>query len=204
MLDSPLFFGRFGRRCLTAGARSLRSEPLRPEALRSVWATAFLAILLLAPAASVVADNEKLPVPRFASLKSDEVNLRAGPGEDKPKLWVYQRAGMPVEIIEEFDTWRRIRDYQGVVGWVSAALLSGKRTVIVTKEEGDQGDSTHRRILRAKPDAAADPVAELEPGVIAKLMECDGAWCRLDVKGYQGWLLRTEFWGVFPDEVVKD
>jgi SH3-like domain-containing protein len=157
-------------------------------------AAVFLGLLTLAPAASAVAD-EALPIPRFASLKSDEVNLRAGPGEDKPKLWIYQRAGLPVEIIEEFDTWRRIRDYKGVVGWVSAALLSGKRTAIVTDE---------RRTLHAKPDAAAPAVAELDPGVIGKLIECDGAWCRLDVKGYQGWLLRTEFWGVFPDEVVKD
>jgi SH3-like domain-containing protein len=193
MLDSPLFFGRFGPVYPTAaGARSLRP----------VAATVLLAMLWLAHAAPAGADD-KLPVPRFASLKSDEVNLRAGPGEDKPKLWVYQRAGMPVEIIEEFDTWRRIRDYKGVVGWVSASLLSGKRTAIVTDEEG-QGDTPHRRILRAKPDAAAAPVAELEPGVIGRLIACDGAWCRIEVKGYEGWLLRTEFWGVFPDEVVKD
>jgi len=185
MLDSPLFFGRFGHIRLSApGARSWR------------WASAAIAlvVLLLAPTASIVAD-EPLPIPRFASLKSNEVNLRAGPGEDKPKLWIYQRAGMPVEIIEEFDTWRRIRDYKGVVGWVSAALLSGKRTGIVTDK---------RRTLHAKPDAAAPAVAELDPGVIAKLIECDGAWCRLEVKGYEGWMLRTEFWGVFPDEVVKD
>jgi SH3-like domain-containing protein len=196
MLDSPLFFaavGRFGRRGpASAGARS------------RWWAAAVsIAILLPGSVGSAMAD-EALPIPRFASLKSDEVNLRAGPGEDKPKLWIYQRAGMPVEIIEEFDTWRRIRDYKGVVGWVSGALLSGKRTAIVTQEENIQGDAPHRRILRAKPDAAAAPVAELEPGVIGKLIECDGAWCRLEVKGYEGWLLRTEFWGVFTDETVKD
>jgi SH3-like domain-containing protein len=162
-----------------------------------------MAIVVLLPAVSARAD-ENLPLPRFASLKSDEVNLRAGPGENYPKQWVYQRAGMPVEIIDQQETWRRIRDYKGVVGWVSAALLSGKRTAIVTEEEGAQGDSPHRRILRAKPDAAAPAVAELDPGVIGKLLECDGAWCRLNVKGYEGWLLRTEFWGVFPDEVVKD
>jgi SH3-like domain-containing protein len=184
MLDSPLFFrGRFGRR---------RAPSTGAWFLRAGAAVIFLSVLL--PAASVLAD-EQLPVPRFASLKSDEVNLRAGPGEDRPKLWVYQRTGMPVEIIEEFDTWRRIRDYKGVVGWVSASLLSGKRTAIVTDT---------RRTLHAKADAAAPAVAELDPGVIGKLIECDGAWCRLDVKGYQGWLLRTEFWGVFPDEAVKD
>jgi SH3-like domain-containing protein len=180
MLDSPLFFARFGLRCPTAA-----------PAVRPVAAAVFLALLFLAPALA----DEQLPVPRFASLKSDEVNLRTGPGEDKPKLWVYQRTGMPVEIIEEFDTWRRIRDYKGVVGWVSASLLSGKRTAIVTEE---------RRTMYDRPDSRAAPVAELDPGVIARVIECDGAWCHLEVKGYKGWMLRTEFWGVFPDEVVKD
>jgi SH3-like domain-containing protein len=184
MLDSPLFSAcRFGRRCAKAtGAWSLRAGA----------AAVLLAILL--PAGPGKADD-KLPIPRFASLKSDEVNLRTGPGEDKPKLWVYQRAGMPVEIIDEFDTWRRIRDYKGVVGWVSGSLLSGKRTAIVTET---------RRTLHAKADAASPAVAELDPGVIARLIACDGAWCRLEIKGYVGWMLRTEFWGVFPDEVVKD
>jgi SH3-like domain-containing protein len=184
MLDSPLFSaGRFGRTAANAtGAWSLRAGAV--------------AVLLAVSMPSVpAAADDALPVPRFASLKSDEVNLRAGPGEDKPKLWVYQRTGMPVEIIEEFDTWRRIRDYKGVVGWVSGSLLSGKRTAIVTES---------RRTLHAKPDAASPAVAELDPGVIAHLEACEGAWCRLEIKGYEGWMLRTEFWGVFPDEVVKD
>jgi SH3-like domain-containing protein len=186
MLDSPLLSaGRLGR---------TRAKARGTHAFRAGAASLFLAAFLGLPAAQGIAD-EKLPLPRFASLKSDEVNLRSGPGEDKPKLWVYQRSGMPVEIIDEFDTWRQIRDYKGAVGWVSASLLSGKRTAIVTES---------RRILHARADAASPAVAELDPGVIGKLTACDGAWCRLDVKGYQGWLLRTDLWGVFPNEVVKD
>ena len=157
------------------------------------------ALLIVASLAALpgrgVAETDNLPIPRFASLKSDEVNLRAGPGEDRPKLWVYQRSGMPVEIIDQFDTWRRVRDYQGVVGWVSASLLSGKRTAIVTAT---------RRTLRSKPDPTARAVAELDPGVIGRLMECAGDWCRLNVKGYEGWLKRDEFWGVYPNETVKE
>jgi len=161
---------------------------------RACFAALLTAAALAASPDRVIAETDTLPVPRFASLKSDEVNLRTGPGEDKPKLWVYQRAGMPVEIIEEFDTWRRVRDYQGVVGWVSASLLSGKRTGIITET---------RRTLRAHPDPAARAIAELDPGVIGRLMECDGDWCRLNVKGYEGWLKREEFWGVYPNEPVK-
>jgi SH3-like domain-containing protein len=139
--------------------------------------------------------EENLPLPRFASFKSNEVNLRVGPGEIYPKQWVYQRAGMPVEIFEESDTWRRIRDYQGVVGWVSVNLLTSKRTAIVIET---------RRTLHDAPDATAPAVALLEPGVIGKLLECNGDWCRLDVKGHEGWLKRAEIWGVNATENFKE
>jgi len=139
--------------------------------------------------------EEKLPLPRYASLKSNEVNLRSGPGEERPKTWVYQRAGMPVEIFDQFDTWRQIRDYQGVTGWVSANLLTSKRTAIVIET---------RRTLRDSPDETARPVALVDPGVIGRLLECKAEWCRMDVKGYEGWLKRTEIWGVDPTENFKE
>jgi len=151
-----------------------------------------LCAALLSPA---WADETKLPLPRFASLQSNEVNFRAGPGENYPKQWVYHRAEMPVEIIEEFDIWRRVRDYQGVIGWVKVGLLSGHRTAIIT----DARRSLHKR---AEPDSPT--VALLDPGVIARILECDGPWCRLEVQGYKGWLKRDEFWGVYPDEAVKE
>jgi SH3-like domain-containing protein len=135
--------------------------------------------------------EEKLPLPRYASFKSDEVNLRAGPGENYPKQWVYQRAGMPVEIFEEWYTWRRIRDYQGVTGWVSVNLLTSKRTAIVIET---------RRTLHDSPDETAPAVAELDPGVIGRLEACNAGWCQLEVKGYEGWLKRTDIWGVNPTE----
>ena len=139
--------------------------------------------------------EETLPKVRFASFKSNEVNLRAGPGEIYPKQWVYQRAGMPVQIFDEQDTWRQIRDYQGVVGWVSVNLLSSKRTAIVIET---------RRTLHESATATAPAVALLEPGVIGKLLECSGDWCRLEVKGYEGWLKRTEIWGVNAEENFKE
>ncbi len=139
--------------------------------------------------------QDKLPLPRFASLQSGEVNMRAGPGETYPILWTYQRAGLPVEIIEEFDIWRRIRDHDGVVGWVKSTLLVGKRHVLVRDSQ---------RPLRKSPEAGALPVALVDPGVILKVLECAGDWCRLEVQGYKGWLMKTEFWGVYAAETLED
>ena len=73
----------------------------------------------------------KLPLPRFVSLKSDRVNLHEGPSKDHPTRWVYQRAGLPVEILAEFEIWRKIRDSEGGEGWVLHSLLSGRRTALV-------------------------------------------------------------------------
>lgn len=161
-------------------------------ATRIIPALIGLALLLIGPAA---AQEGKLPLPRFASLQSGKVNMRTGPGETYPILWTYQRANLPVEIIEEFEIWRRIRDHDGVVGWVKSTLLTGKRHALVR-------DS--RRTLRAEPQAEAAPVAYLEPGVILNVKECVGEWCRLEIQGYEGWLMKSEFWGVYQNEAITD
>ena len=51
---------------------------------------------------SVAAPQRKgsgLPLPRFASLKADEVNVRTGPGPRYPVDWVFKSRNMPVEIV---------------------------------------------------------------------------------------------------------
>ena len=96
---------------------------------------AILFALLLAPGlalADPIGPVTKLPLPRFASLKTDRVNLREGPSKDHATKWVYERAGLPVEITAEFEIWRRVRDSEGVEGWVLHSLLSGRRTALVT------------------------------------------------------------------------
>ncbi|MGD9512040.1 MAG: SH3 domain-containing protein [Geminicoccaceae bacterium] len=128
-----------------------------------------------------------LPLPRFASLASAEVNVRTGPTTDHPIRWLYMRRGLPVEIVEESDVWRRIVDPDGETGWVHSSLLSVQRTVIVT----GSGIQDLRR------SAASDGrvVARLEPGVVARLDECDGGWCRVEVGDERGWLPRETIWG---------
>ena len=132
-----------------------------------------------------------LPVPRFVTLRSGEVNVRTGPGVRYPVEWVFTRKEMPVEITAEFDTWRRIRDWEGSEGWVHQSMLSGKRGVVVLGAQ---------RQIRSEPVPEASTVARVQPGVMGWLSKCKGEWCQVDLKGYKGWLKRGEVWGVYPDE----
>lgn len=141
-----------------------------------------------------VGSETQLPIPRFVSLRSDEVNLRAGPRTTYPVEWVYVRRDLPVEIVAEFDVWRKIRDWQGTTGWVHQSMLAGKRTVLITGGDRD---------LRREPADLAPIVARLASGAIGRLLECDGPWCRIEVASYRGWLRREEFWGTYPNETIE-
>ena len=145
-------------------------------------------------AKSVRPGRTGLPLPRFVSLRSGEVNLRTGPGVRYPIDWVYQRPGLPVEVIDEFDTWRRIRDWQGAVGWVHQSMLRGRRMVMVIGE---------RRLLRQDPDGQSPGVAYLEPGVLGELKGCEALWCEVTSGGYEGWLHSEEFYGLYPSELLR-
>jgi len=173
----------------------------RPARRPALCMVAVLAALAFAPAPAGAADGvtagsaSGLPVPRFVSLKSDRVNLREGPSKDHRTTWVFQRAGLPVEVTAEFETWRRIRDSDGAEGWVLHSLLSGRRTALVAPWE-----KAGALPLSAKPDSRADVVAQLQPGVLASIKACNGKWCRLAGQGFDGWLPQDKLWGAYPTE----
>lgn len=135
-----------------------------------------------------------LPLPRFVSIGATKANSRAGPGYKYPIDWVYSRQGLPVEVIDEFDHWRRIRDHEGDVGWIHRQLLSGRRTALVRSQDG---------FLAATSQSGAETVAYLEAGVIGEVLSCLGKWCRLEVQGYRGWIRREALWGVYEGETIE-
>lgn len=140
-----------------------------------------------------------LPIPRFVSLKPARVNTRVGPSRDYAVSWLYTKSGLPVEIIQEYDNWRRIRDADGTEGWVYQSLLAGKRTAIVAPWE--RGKTEALIDLFASANETARVVARLEPGVISAIRECSGQWCQLDVSGTRGWIRQRQIWGAYPGEV---
>lgn len=136
-----------------------------------------------------------LKVPRFATMRAEEVNVRTGPGMRYPVEWVFQKKGMPVEVVAEFDSWRRIRDWQGAMGWVHQSMLVGKRSLIVI--------DTNTAIL-GEPRVDAEPVAKLEQGVIGEILTCkEPGYCRVRIEGYRGYLARAALWGLYPDEKIE-
>lgn len=136
-----------------------------------------------------------LPVPRFVSLKGEKAFARTGPGLRYPIAWVFEKPRLPVEIIQEFDTWRKIRGPKGEEGWVHQTLVSGRRMVLVTKEDPIT--------LRKSPQADARAVAKAEPGVIAELLRCEGDLCELQKDNYRGWTDRNSLWGIYEGEQIK-
>lgn len=138
----------------------------------------------------------KLPVPRFVSLRTDEVNFRAGPGFQYPVTWIYQRDGLPVEIIGEFDVWRQVLAPDGGTGWVHEATVRARRGFIVTADKA---------ALRGSVESSSGVTAYLANGVSGTLLSCDGVsnFCKVSAGHVSGFLAREDFWGAFANEVVK-
>lgn len=185
---ATLHVAAYGVAPAVRSARVLR----RPGALLAVLC------LLLAGMADARAENgasSGLPLPRYVSLKTSPINMRAGPGIRYPIEWVYQRASLPVEVIAEFDTWRRIRDPEGIEGWVHQSMLSGARKGLIVGA---------RRTLRASATLTAAPVAYLDPDVIVDIEHCpaDKAFCEVSVSGITGWLPREYVTGIYLTETI--
>jgi SH3-like domain-containing protein len=136
-----------------------------------------------------------LQIPRFVSLKTDRVNVRRGPSTTHQVVWVYARKGLPVEIIAEFEHWRRIRDSDGEEGWVYYSLLAGRRTALVAPWLKGE-----RLTLLDAASPNGSPVAAVEAGVLGDIDACNGAWCRFSTNGYTGWVKQELLWGVYPGE----
>ncbi len=135
------------------------------------------------------------PLPRFVSLSSDEVFVRSGPSPRYPVKWVYRKKGLPVEVILEFEVWRKIKDPDGETGWVHQSLISGKRTGMITGAE--------KVALLQKPKDSAYKQAMLEPRVVVSLDECPDEWCKVSASGYSGWVEKSHIWGVYEKEKLN-
>lgn len=165
----------------------------------SLWLGLALGITSMAvPTSSAQAQEARItiqgtgqPLPRFMTLKSDKVHMRTGPGMKYPITYLYQREGMPLKVVREFDVWREVVDLDGAKGWMHSSTLSLKRMAMVTASgvnvlENDSASST--------------VVALAEKGAVVELLVCDTEWCRIESGRQRGWIQKRYLWGVFSDE----
>ncbi len=147
-------------------------------------------IILLQP--SFVFSQDKEFKPRYASLSSSLINLRTGPGKQYPIDWVYKKRDYPIEIIAEYDIWRKIKEIDGTEGWVHQAMLSSRRYGIVTE----------KAMLTRKKESNSQVIAFIEPKVIVKIVACpkESLVCRVETKGKHGFISRKSLWGTYPNE----
>lgn len=155
-------------------------------------------ILFLAMCGVAQAAAEQKPAPfqpHYVSQRPDKAYLREGPSYDHKVLWVYQHKGYPLLVTASFDVWRRVMDLDGTVGWMSAQMLTDKRTVLVIGEG--------RATIRAGGDPASKVVGLADPGAILSLKACQREACRVSAERVDGWVAKDRVWGVGADEVFK-
>lgn len=149
-----------------------------------------------------------LPIPRFVSLKSSETNLRKGPNYKFPVNWIYKQKGYPMQLIAEFENWRKLRDEDGSEGWVHENLISGIRHLYIARNNYKIKNEFYSAqkselILFKYPDETSYPIARMQIGTLGKLKNCQKEWCKIKIANFSGWVLKQNTWGVLNDEIIK-
>lgn len=150
-----------------------------------IAATALFSLTSAVADTTAVGTDSNLPVPRFVSLKTQGANGRHGPGLEHRVDWVYERAGLPLQVTGESGPWRRVVDPDGAEVWMHAQNLEQRRTIYVSQATA----------LRRTARDGSQVVAYLAPGVIGSVTACEGSWRRVAVGGRVGWAENDALWG---------
>ena len=122
----------------------------------------------------------------FLSLKNNEVNLRQGPSFEYPIKFIYKKKYLPVEVLDESETWRKIRDFENNSGWIHTSQLSKKKTAICIKNNS---------VIYKKPTIFSKPIAKLEIGRLVLIKRCKVKWCKIASGDFSGWIYKNSLWG---------
>lgn len=154
-----------------------------------------LCVALLLTLATTASAQDKQP-PYWASIASGEAMMRTGPGRNYPGIWLYKRRDLPIRVVQIYPNWRKIEDPDGTQGWMLVTLLSDRRTAIVKPGEP--------RDIRTKPEANAPVRYRAEHGVVGRIEQCNGSFCRIKVGKREGYIAISDIWGVSDREVLDD
>ncbi len=134
-------------------------------------------------------------IPRFVSLKSNEANIRVGPSKNYPIKLKYILSDLPIEIIEEYQEWRKVKDFKNNIGWIHKSLLSGNRTGIVLSKEN--------KSIELLNTVNGIVIGEIRKGNIVYLEKCKIDWCLVSIGNFRGWMNKKYIWGVKQNEIIK-
>lgn len=152
-------------------------------------------LLLAATMVAAAGEAQERKVPYWASIATGDALMRTGPERTYPATWRYRRRDLPVQVLQVYGNWRRIREQDGTEGWMLATLLSAKRSAVVT---GNGPAPMH-----ADPDSSSGLSWRAEPGVVGKISNCESGWCLFDAAGKKGYIQVDRIWGVDAGEVVE-
>ena len=122
----------------------------------------------------------------FLSLKKNEVNVRVGPSKDYPIKFTYKKKYLPLQILDKFENWKKIKDFENNSGWIHTSLLSKKKSAINIKNNS---------ILYKKSTIFSEPIAKLETGRLVLIKKCKVKWCKITSGKYTGWIEKKYLWG---------
>ncbi len=132
---------------------------------------------------------------RFVAMRANKVNARSGPNIRYPIEWIYQQQNYPVEIIAEYEQWRKIKDHEGTISWVRKNLLTNNRYALVV-EVGENN-------IYDKDSLTSTVIAKAENGTIAKIKKCTQTFCYLEFENsISGWMQRSILYGIKKGEEI--
>ncbi len=125
--------------------------------------------------------------PYWVGLRASQSNMRVGPGRDYRINWTYMRAGLPLKVLREMEGWVLVEDPDGERGWMLTQFVSRKaHTAMVRGQVTD---------IRENRDGTGRVLWRAEPGVIARLGDCNTGWCKVDIDGRPGYMPQSALWG---------
>ena len=133
-------------------------------------------------------------IPRFVSLKSNETNLRVGPSINYPINLKYIKNNYPIEIIDEFDVWRKVRDHENNIGWIKKGLLKGDRFVLTGIDNNNIKIYNYPR---------GKEIGMIKKNNILSLEKCLKNWCYISHQYIKGWISKKGVWGTYKEETYN-
>ena len=101
--------------------------------------------------------------PSWYPAKSEIVNVRQGHSFDYPIKFIYRKKNLPVKIIDVWENFKKIQDYNNNQGWIHVSKLSKRKAAINIKNNS---------IIFKKPTIFSKPLARLEKGRLVLVKKC--------------------------------